>query len=193
MAVQCFMTHWEDRNDAEQQLARAERGQDTFHLDWNLAAASQREHQRSTSAVSHYPFHWHCILDVVIDSQLTTKGQVWALCLSCFYQLHTMWNSLVVDAAMAVGNALVGRCLDYCNSLLVGVMSDLLSKLQLVQNAAARVNTRTRKFEHIPPDMCDLRWLPVCYGNEFKVAMLVWLSTSATMVIHHCTLPRTVC
>ncbi len=40
--------------------------------------------------------------------------------------------------------------LDYCNALLGGCSARLI-KLQMVQNAAATVLTRTRKYEHISP------------------------------------------
>ncbi len=39
--------------------------------------------------------------------------------------------------------------LDYCNALLGGCSACLINKLQMVQNAAARVLTRTRKYDHI--------------------------------------------
>ncbi len=39
--------------------------------------------------------------------------------------------------------------LDYCNALLGGCSARLINKLQMVQNAAARVLTRTRKYDHI--------------------------------------------
>jgi len=37
--------------------------------------------------------------------------------------------------------------LDYCNALLGGCPARLINKLQLVQNAAAQVLTRTRKYD----------------------------------------------
>ncbi len=57
--------------------------------------------------------------------------------------------------------------LDYCNALLGGCFARLINKLQLVQNAAARVLTRTSKYEHIrvvfykvpPSDKRSLLWL----------------------------------
>ncbi len=39
--------------------------------------------------------------------------------------------------------------LDYCNYLLSGCSTHLINKLQMVQNAAARVLTRTKKYDHI--------------------------------------------
>ncbi len=40
-------------------------------------------------------------------------------------------------------NAFMTSRLDYCNSLLGGYSARLINKLQMVQNAAARVLTRT--------------------------------------------------
>ncbi len=51
--------------------------------------------------------------------------------------------------------------LDYCNALLGGCSAHLINKLQLVQNAAARVLTRTRKYDHISPVLSTLQWLPI--------------------------------
>ncbi len=39
--------------------------------------------------------------------------------------------------------------LDYCKALLGGCSARLINKLQMIQNAAARVLTRTRKYDHI--------------------------------------------
>ena len=51
-----------------------------------------------------------------------------------------------------------------------------LKKLQYVQNTAARIITRTRKFDHITPVLCDLHWLPVSYRFVFKILLLVFKS-----------------
>jgi len=51
--------------------------------------------------------------------------------------------------------------LDYCNSLLYGVSDELLQKLQVIQNAAARVVTGAKKVDHITPVLHELHWLPV--------------------------------
>ncbi len=43
-------------------------------------------------------------------------------------------------------NAFMTSRLDYCNALLGGCSARLINKLQMVQNAAARVLTRTRSM-----------------------------------------------
>ncbi len=49
-------------------------------------------------------------------------------------------------------------------------------QLQLIQNAAARILTRTRKFEHITPVLRSLHLLPVTFRIDFKVLLLVYKS-----------------
>ncbi len=58
--------------------------------------------------------------------------------------------------------------LDYCNALLGGCSARLINKLQMVQNAAARVLTRTRKYDHISPVLSTLHWLPTKPVNNQK-------------------------
>ena len=49
-----------------------------------------------------------------------------------------------------------------------------LRKLQLAQNAAARILTKIRKFDHITPILKDLHWLPVRERINFKLLLLTW-------------------
>ena len=60
-----------------------------------------------------------------------------------------------------VVHAFVTSKLDYCNSLLYGLLNFLIAKLQSVQNSAARLVCMTRKFDHITPTLIDLHWLPI--------------------------------
>jgi len=62
----------------------------------------------------------------------------------------------------------------YCNSLLCGISDTLLWRLQSVQNAAARVITRTPRRDHITPILHHLHWLPVRQQVAFKLAVLVY-------------------
>ena len=62
--------------------------------------------------------------------------------------------------------------IDYCNSLLVGVPAVQLSKLQCLQNAAARLLSNVAKYDHITPTLVKLHWLPVRFMVIFKIAIL---------------------
>ena len=66
--------------------------------------------------------------------------------------------------------------LDYCNALLAGCFEYILDAMQLIQNAAARLVTRTRKRQHISPVLVDLHWLKIRERVSFKLALLVYKS-----------------
>ena len=46
--------------------------------------------------------------------------------------------------------------LDYCNSLLFVLPQELTMEMQSVMNAAARLVTKNRKFDHVTHVLCDL-------------------------------------
>ncbi len=64
--------------------------------------------------------------------------------------------------------------LDYGNALLGGCSACLINKLQMVQNAAARVLTRTRKYDHISPVPSTRHWLPIKHRIDFKILLITY-------------------
>jgi len=86
----------------------------------------------------------------------------------------------VSDAAKTIVQAFIARRLDWCNSLLCGVLENLLRKVQSVQNAAARLLTNTRRRDHITAVLRQLHWLPVQRRVEFKIACLAHQSITST-------------
>lgn len=64
----------------------------------------------------------------------------------------------------------------YCNALYIGLDQTFLHRLQMVQNAAARLLTGTKKYEHITPVLKTLHWLPVSHRIHFKILILVFKS-----------------
>ena len=73
-------------------------------------------------------------------------------------------------------HAFISSRLDYCNTLYAGLTKQMLNKLKLIQNAAARIVTRTSKCNHITPVLKSLHWLPVKQRTEFKILLLVYKS-----------------
>jgi hypothetical protein len=71
-------------------------------------------------------------------------------------------------------HAFVTVKLDYCNSLLCGLPSSLIGRLQRIQNTAARILSGTSKYAHITPVLRSLHWLPIDKRIHFKVLLMVY-------------------
>ncbi|KAI5085646.1 hypothetical protein C0J45_2328, partial [Silurus meridionalis] len=65
-------------------------------------------------------------------------------------------NMLSISDAEKLVHVFMTSRIDYCNALLGGCPASLINKLQLVQNAAARVLTRSRKYDHITLNLSSL-------------------------------------
>ncbi len=122
-------------------------------------------------------------LGVVFDSQLSMSAQVAAVCRSGYYQLRQLRplrRCMTAEAIETLTHAFISSRLDYCNGLYYGISESLLSRLQSVQNAAARLVTGLGRREHITPVLRQLHWLPVRRRVQFKLATLVHRSLSGT-------------
>ncbi len=90
-------------------------------------------------------------LGLLFNSNLSFDSHVSSICKTAFFHLKNISKlrpMLSMSNAEILIHAFMTSRLDYCNALLGGC-SRLINKLQMVQNAAARVLTRTRKYEHI--------------------------------------------
>lgn len=120
-------------------------------------------------------------LGVTLDGTLTMSQHVAAVCRSSFFQLRQLRavrRSLSSETTKILVHSFVSGRLDYCNSLLAGISDGLIQKLQSVQNAAARLVTGLRKFDHVSETIRELHWLPVRKRITYKVTtrfqMLKW-------------------
>ena len=96
---------------------------------------------------------------------------------SMFYHLRRIGkirNHLDDDTAARTINALITSRLDNNNSLLAGTSHANIHRLQLAQNASARVLTRSRKYDSIGPILKQLHWLPVERRITFKILTQVY-------------------
>ena len=64
--------------------------------------------------------------------------------------------------------------IDYANYLLYDLPQCLISKLQRIQNAAARLVVRCHGCEHIIPVLMKLNWLPVKQRVQYIILLLVF-------------------
>ena len=117
------------------------------------------------------------LLGVTFDSPMTMQHRVGEICRSANYHLYKIGkirHLLTESATVSAVRTLVISRLDYCNGLLFGVPSNLLNRVQLVQNSAARLVSRTSKMDHITPVLVRLHWLPVRAWVEYKVALMTY-------------------
>ena len=116
-------------------------------------------------------------LGVIFDSELGFIPHIKHVTKIGFYHLK---NIARVRPILSRANtemlmhAFITSRIDYCNALLSGLPKKNISPLQLLQNSAARVLTKTRGRAHITPVLQSLHWLPVCFRIDFKVLLLVF-------------------
>ncbi len=116
-------------------------------------------------------------LGVTFDNGLRFDTQVRSVVSTSFYQLRLLAKVKPFlshqDLEKAI-HAFISSRLDYCNALYVGLNQSLISRLQLVQNTAARFLTGTSRREHITPVLSSLHWLPVRFRIDFKLLLFVF-------------------
>ena len=116
-------------------------------------------------------------LGVTLDSSLTMQRHISDVCRSTFLALRriaAIRPFLSPKSTSVLLHASVTCRLAYCNSALSGVSADQLSRLQRVQNSAARLVLKKRKREHITPLLRQLHWLPVAFRVKYKLAVLAF-------------------
>ena len=110
-------------------------------------------------------------------TRMSMQAQVKKICQTAYFHLRNI-NSrrklLPQQDTDKLIHAFVSSRLDCGNALLYGIPTNLLQRLQLVQNAAARTIFMSRKFDHVSPLLEQLHWLPVEQRIMFKICLLTW-------------------
>lgn len=116
---------------------------------------------------------------MIFDCHMSMSPQISQVCKTASYMYYLrriglMRRYLSQEVLVLLVTALVFSRLDYCNSLLVNTPANQLSRLQRMQNAAARLVSGTGRREHITPVLARLHWLPVKQRITFKICCTVY-------------------
>ena len=91
---------------------------------------------------------------------------------------------LTNKATVCLINSVVTLRLDLCNSILTGITSDQINRLQRIQNCAARFIAKKRKRERITPILIKLHWLPLEFRVQYKLAVLAFSHFEGTLPLY---------
>jgi len=110
------------------------------------------------------------------DSSVSMSVHVKAICKGSYSHLRKLYRirpCLDLSSTESLVHAFITSRLDYCNSLLYGLTQKNLTKLQRIQNAAARLCLRIPKRAHVPSKslLLQLHWLPVEFRIRFKIML----------------------
>ena len=114
-------------------------------------------------------------IGAVFDNTMSFEEHVIELCITAFFHIRNISRirpCLSTDSTKTLVHALATSRLDYCKVLLYGLPDYLIQRLQCVMNAAAKVITCKRKFDHVTPWLpITLHWLPVRQRIVFKILL----------------------
>ncbi len=116
-------------------------------------------------------------LGVLFNSNLSFEKHVSSICKTAFFHLKNISKlrpMFSMSNAEMLIHAFITSRLDYCNALLGCCSAPLINNLQMVQNAAARVLTRTRMYDHISQVLSTLHWLPTKHRIDFKILLITY-------------------
>ncbi len=114
---------------------------------------------------------------------MSMEAHIDAKCGAAFrhlYSIRRIRKYLSREATETLIHAFIFSHLDYCNGLIYGIPEYQMSKLQRIQNMAARLVFRLPKFSHVTPLMVELHWLPVSYRVQFKLLLYVFKAINGT-------------
>lgn len=116
-------------------------------------------------------------LGVIMDNTLSYEDHISSICKKTNYHLYRISrirHHLTRDACETAIHALVTSTLDFSNALLMGLPKVQLTRLQLIQNSAARLLAGVSRTCHISPIRQQLHWLPIVERIEFKVLVTLY-------------------
>ena len=95
-------------------------------------------------------------------------------CMARLGQINRVKHIFDSTSLTIIVNALVFSKLYYCCNVWSNTSEYNLSRIQAVQNFAARIVSNSRKYDHISPILKDLKWLPVRQQLFYRHAIMAF-------------------
>ena len=117
------------------------------------------------------------VLGVTFDPALNFDTHISEICKSANYHLKALAhirNLLSVSSANLIACTIISSRLDYCNSILNGLSSYNLNRLQTIQNRAARIVLGVGRRVSAEPLLRQLHWLPIVQRIKYKTALITF-------------------
>ena len=122
-------------------------------------------------------------LGVYFDCTFSMEHHVKQLCKSLFFELRKIshMRAFLNEASLQklVTSFVLSR-MDYCNSLLVNLPNDTITKLQRIQNHVARLVLKKAKRDHVTPLFRKLHWLPLQTRINYNICVLCFQCINKT-------------
>ena len=115
-------------------------------------------------------------LGTLMDSNLNFKQHVTQKCRLAMFNLRhirSIRNNLTRDSCEILVNGLILSHLDYNNSVLVGLPDVTIRHMQRIQNLAAKLILKRRKYDSATSALKELHWLPIRLRIEFKICCIM--------------------
>src|SRR6218665_465514 len=101
-------------------------------------------------------------------------GSVTKACFFYLCRIRQIKCCLIEHCLHVLVQALVLSRIDYCNSVLYGLLNSTLSPLASVIHTAARLVKNLGPRDNITPSLRQLHWLPIQARISFKICLLIF-------------------
>jgi len=110
------------------------------------------------------------LLKILITSEtLLTSHVLKALCISVNLDLRQIHRRVGTEVVLSF----IASRLDYCNSVLAGLLRVTLEPLQRVQNTAVRLILDLNLWNPVTLGLRQLHWLPVHWRIQYKLCFIM--------------------
>ena len=114
-------------------------------------------------------------IGVFLDNEMKMDKQISKTCQAAWFhlfQISKIKKYLSDEQMKSIVHAFITSKIDQNNALYYGLPKTKLSRLQSVQNAAAKLISGQSRYNREPAPLYDLHWLPVQQRIMFKILLL---------------------